>query len=130
MGAGLEPRSRRPNPCSRLSRFGKRITQKEVVATSLEIDKRSPDGMVGGEQFPVDEPGSFKPAVPTGYLRRQRQEQLVEEPLGEEVTDQPRPRLDQHQIALPGAANRVQHHLCGKWSLFSGDLNPSRRRQD
>src|SRR5215218_1411359 len=100
-----------------------------MIAATLETGERSPDGMLRGERFPADEPRSFDPGVPASDLRRQRQEQLVEQPLGEEVTHQTRPGLEQYQLAFPGAVNRIQHRLRAERSVLGYGLDPSRRRQ-
>src|SRR5436309_7917428 len=94
--------------CDRLCGRGKRIAQKQVVATTFYSCERSPERMLRRKALPGDESRSLPCAVAAGHLGSESQELFVQAPLRKEVAHQARSAFDQDHVTFTHMAHRVQ----------------------
>src|SRR3954447_14198737 len=92
----------------RLPYHFKHIAQKKMVLTTFDTRERTPHRMLGRKALPGNETGALNRGVTAGHLGRERQKELVQTVLGEEVAHQLRPALQQDNVALPDGADCLQ----------------------
>jgi len=71
-----------------------------VTLAPLDTHKASPEGVLRGKPFALDESGPLDFCISASNLRSKRQEQFIHQPLGKKVPQQLRPTLNQDQLTL------------------------------
>ncbi len=72
-------------------------------------NKRSLGRVLRGKALPRNKPWALCLVVPTGNLRGEGQEHLVQAPFREEARHEMGAALNQHQAAVAGADNRIKN---------------------
>src|SRR5674476_657034 len=91
---------------------GERVTQKKVAAAAPQVDQGSPYRTARCEHLPHNEAEPSIVNLEADNLRREGQELFVEDPLRVEIAQQPRPALDENQLAGIHAAYLVDDRAC------------------
>ena len=82
-----------------------------MAPCAFDTHKGSPAGMLRRKTLTGDEPWSLSGVVSTGDLWGKRQEQFIQQPLCEKVSQQLRATLDQDDVALAYSAHRLYDRL-------------------